>query len=97
MQVFCEELPVFLREHFNGLYRTETYFVGRTLAEFPLYVLFPAIFAAVTYFMIGLNPDGGRFLIYALVLILIANVAASFGEPSTGIPAISCLFVIRSV
>jgi len=26
-QVFCMELPIFLREHFNGMYRTDVYFI----------------------------------------------------------------------
>jgi len=25
INVFCAELPIFLREHFNGMYRTDVY------------------------------------------------------------------------
>lgn len=38
LKVFCQELPIFLREHFNGMYRTDVYFLSKTLAELPLYV-----------------------------------------------------------
>ena len=29
VNVFCSELPVFRREHFNGLYRTDVYFLAK--------------------------------------------------------------------
>ena len=32
VNVFCSELPVFRREHFNGLYRTDVYFLAKQVA-----------------------------------------------------------------
>jgi len=32
-QVFCQELPVFLREHCSGMYRVDAYFICKNLAE----------------------------------------------------------------
>jgi len=32
-QVFPVELPVFLREHINGMYRTDVYYLAKTLSE----------------------------------------------------------------
>ncbi len=32
-QVFPAELPVFLKEHKLGMYRTDVYFIAKTLAE----------------------------------------------------------------
>lgn len=74
------ELPIFLREHFNGMYRTDVYFLSKTLAEVPLYILFPFGFISITYYMVGFNPDFDRFLIACLVVVLVANVACSFGK-----------------
>ncbi|OXA56819.1 protein white isoform X2 [Folsomia candida] len=79
INVFCVELPIFLREHFNGMYRTDVYFLSKTLAEVPLYILFPFGFISITYYMVGFNPDFDRFLIACLVVVLVANVACSFG------------------
>lgn len=79
VNVFCLELPIFMREHGNGMYRTDVYFLAKTLAEFPLYLLFPTMFVAICYFMIGLNPDFYAFLVCVGIVILVANSAASFG------------------
>ena len=69
-----------MREHGNGMYRTDVYFLSKTMAEFPLYILFPTVFVAICYFMIGLNNDIYCFLICVGIVILVANCAASFGE-----------------
>ncbi|CAG0904178.1 unnamed protein product [Darwinula stevensoni] len=77
LQVFCEDQPIFLREQRSGLYRADAYYLGKTLAELPFYVIFPAAFTAIAYPMIGLDP--GRFLVCVLVMVAIANVSCSFG------------------
>ena len=69
-----------MREHGNGMYRTDVYFLAKTMAEFPLYILFPAVFVAICYFMIGLNSDVTCFFICVGIVILVANCAASFGK-----------------
>ena len=38
-QVFPVELPVFLREHKNGMYRTDVYYLAKTLSEVGFCVL----------------------------------------------------------
>lgn len=48
-------MPLFLREHWNGLYRTDVYFITRNLAELPIYLIGPAGFMAIAYFMVGLR------------------------------------------
>nr|QST15005.1 ABCG2-like5-1 protein [Diaphanosoma celebensis] len=77
--VFAGEVPIFLREHFNGMYRTEIYFLGKMIAELPIYVVFPFVSFAIPYFAIELNPAVDRFFMGAGVIILVTNVATSFG------------------
>lgn len=73
------ELPVFLRESRSRLYRTDTYFLGKTLAEFPLFLLVPFIFTSIAYPMIGLRPTIPNYLVALSIVSLVANVATSFG------------------
>ncbi|KAH0946841.1 hypothetical protein HN011_008567 [Eciton burchellii] len=79
INVFCAELPIFLREHRNGMYRTDVYFICKTLAEAPIFLAVPLIFTIVVYPMIGLYPDVKHFLVACAIIALVANVATSFG------------------
>ncbi|CAK9815498.1 Protein white [Anthophora plagiata] len=79
INVFCAELPIFLREHRNGMYRTDVYFLCKTLAEAPIFVAVPLLFTVVAYPMIGLHPGVDHFFITAAVVALVANVSTSFG------------------
>jgi len=80
VQVFCSELRIFLREHCNGMYRSDVYFLSKTLVDIPLFVIFPVIFTCICYFTIGLNPDIGRFFTAVGIVILVSNVGCSFGK-----------------
>ena len=79
MQDFTIELPIFLREHFNGMYRTEVYFLCKTMADLPIFIIFPFIFVSIPYFAIGFNDEWGHYITTVGIVILVANVAASFG------------------
>ena len=68
------ELGIFMREHFNGMYRTDTYYLTRQMAEIPVQVLTSIIFTSIFYWMVGMNPDISRFLITCLINILLVQV-----------------------
>jgi ATP-binding cassette, subfamily G (WHITE), eye pigment precursor transporter len=80
INVFCTELAVFTRESRARLYRTDAYFLGKTLAELPLFLLVPFIFTSVVYPMIGLQPGLYHFSVAVGIVALVANVATSFGK-----------------
>lgn len=61
------------------MYRTDVYFLCKSFADMPIFVLFPFVFVSINYFAIGLNSEWDRFLIACGIVILVANVAASFG------------------
>ena len=61
------------------MYRTDVYFLAKSIADLPLYIIFPFIFTVIPYFAIGLNPAVDRFFIACGILILVANICASFG------------------
>ena len=80
INVICMELPIFLREHFNGMYRTDVYFLTKQLAELPLFLVTPVIFVGIMYYMVGLNPLFQKFLICCGILELLTQAVVSFGE-----------------
>lgn len=79
INVFCGELPVFLRESRSQLYRPDTFFLGKTIAELPLFLLTPVLFTSIVYPMVGLLPGFDHFLLAVAIVTLIANTATSFG------------------
>ncbi|KAJ6645413.1 Protein white [Pseudolycoriella hygida] len=79
INVFCAELPIFLRESRSRLYSTDTYFLGKTMAELPLFLIVPLIFTSITYPMIGLRSSWTSFLIALALVTLVANVSTSAG------------------
>ncbi|XP_046656190.1 protein white-like [Daphnia pulicaria] len=79
VSTISNELPIFLREHRNGMYRTDVYFLSKTLADLPVYIFFPFVFVSIPYYAIGLNPFTDRFFVSCGTVILVTNVATSFG------------------
>lgn len=79
IHVFCAELPVFLRETRSHLYRTDTFFLGKTLSELPLFIIFPIIFTSIAYPMVGLLAGFDHFALAIVIMALVSNVAISFG------------------
>ena len=79
-QVFCIELPIFLREHFNGMYRTDTYYLCKQIAELPIFIVSPIIFICIFYWMVGFNEALDRFFMCMLVVLLVTQVVVSFGK-----------------
>ena len=70
------ELPIFLREHFNGMYRADIYFICKQLAEFPLFLITPVMFNAIYYYMVGMNQESfDKFLISCLILLIVTQVS----------------------
>ncbi|KAK7507421.1 hypothetical protein BaRGS_00001356 [Batillaria attramentaria] len=76
---FPNELGIFLREYGSGLYRTDVYYLAKSVAEFPTFILLPVVFVAVTYWMIGLHETWQSYLIATGIVTLVALVAVSFG------------------
>ncbi|XP_020900669.1 protein white isoform X3 [Exaiptasia diaphana] len=83
--VFPAELPVFLRDHKNGMYRTDVYFLSKTFAEVPIFILSPLVLTAIAYWMIGLRPEFLPFVYAFCILTLLTNVALSYGYIISGL------------
>lgn len=77
--MITNEIPTFLREHRIGMYRTDVYFLSKTLADLPTDFLFPFVFTLITYHAIGLNVLVARFFIACAIMVLVTNAVTSFG------------------
>ena len=62
------------------MYRTDVYFLCKTLAEAPIFIAVPLIFTFISYPMVRLYPGVDHFFIAAGIVALVANVATSFGK-----------------
>lgn len=83
LPAFAGERLLFIRERANGYYSPFIYFASKVIFDLvPLRLLPPIILAAIVYPMTGLTPEGGKFGIFVLVLVLF-NLAA----------AVICLFI----
>ncbi|KAH9524961.1 hypothetical protein Btru_028350 [Bulinus truncatus] len=76
---FPVEMNIFLREYGSGLYRVDTYYVSKSIAEVPLFIVVSVLFNTITYWMIGLHNSWEAFLIANGALILVATNAISLG------------------
>ncbi|KAK9886095.1 hypothetical protein WA026_014885 [Henosepilachna vigintioctopunctata] len=76
---FCTELPLFLREHKNGMYRTDVYFLSKSLVDLPWFSLFNAMFTGTCYVMIGMNPDIWRFFTAIFITLMVTYTVLGIG------------------
>jgi len=78
IDTFYEERSLFLRERANGMYRTSSYFLAKTLCDLlPMRIVPPILLGCITYFMVGLRPGFDHFIWYLITLILTSLVAGS--------------------
>ncbi len=50
LATFSAERPVFLRERFSKIYSTWTYFVARTMTNFPFELVYPTVGLVIIYY-----------------------------------------------
>ena len=75
---FTNELPIFLKEHDSGMYRTDVYYLAKTLVDIPVFIVLPFILVTISYWMAAMNEDFGIFIICCCILAVVANAAVSF-------------------
>jgi hypothetical protein len=59
------------------------YFTSKVIVELPFSILTPFLFACVSYFFVGLDQDGTKFIIFASLCVLSSNCGISIGMAST--------------
>lgn len=59
---FPPERPVISKERAAGSYRLSAYFISRAVSALPVDALFPTVLLCISYGMMGLNENFGRFV-----------------------------------
>ncbi|XP_061406640.1 broad substrate specificity ATP-binding cassette transporter ABCG2-like [Lethenteron reissneri] len=78
VELFLYERVLFMHESSSGYYRTSAYFLSKVFADLlPNRIVPIVIFAAISYFMIGLRLDVVAFFLFALTLVLTSLAAVS--------------------
>ncbi len=81
LHLFSMELPLFLQEQRNGMYRTGVYYFTKQVADVPVFLLIPTVYITLVYWMVGLNAeDPVRYLNGVIIAILVVQAAISFGD-----------------
>nr|APD26554.1 ATP-binding cassette transporter subfamily G-like1 protein [Brachionus koreanus] len=79
VNIFPIEIPIFIREYQNGMYKLPTFF------------LLPILFMSIAYWMANLNNNVERFFTCVCIIVLVVQCSLAFGcflsavAPSTNI------------
>lgn len=76
---FTSEKALFSREHSNHMYRTTAFYIAKLLSILPMQTLIPTIFSAISYWMIGFNSGFDNFIVFWILVVIIANLGAAIG------------------
>lgn len=79
VNLFNFERPVFIRERLSNTYSTSAYYLGRTVAVFPIEIITNFLFIVIAYFPCNLTNTASVFFKSALSLALCAFMSSSFG------------------
>lgn len=76
---FPLERPMLLKERASGMYRLSSYVASRAATDLPMELGLPTAFVLILYWMGGLDPRPGPFLLSLAVVLYSVLVAQSLG------------------
>ncbi|CAN0928275.1 ABC transporter G family member 25 [Linum grandiflorum] len=76
---FPQERAIFMKERASGMYTLSSYFMARIVGDMPMELALPSIFIAMAYWMTGMKPDLGAFLLTLLILLGYVLVSQGLG------------------
>lgn len=76
---FPQERAIFMKERASGMYTLSSYFMSRIVGDLPMELILPTIFLTVAYWMAGLKPELGSFLLTLVVLLSYVLVSQGLG------------------
>ncbi|CAL5367134.1 unnamed protein product [Camellia sinensis] len=78
LPVFLQERYIFMRETAQNSYRQYSYVVSRSLTAIPALIFLSVVFAAITFWSVGLSGGVSGFLFYFLVILASFWAGSSF-------------------
>jgi len=79
LATFPDERKLVLKERVSGAYTTSSYFMARVVSEIPLNIIIPVVYVSIIYWIVGLNPDPYRYLIFIAIIVLETHCAVAVG------------------
>ncbi|KAL3278384.1 hypothetical protein HHI36_013712 [Cryptolaemus montrouzieri] len=79
IETFCSELPLFLKEHKDGMYRTDVYYLAKIICSMPMSIICSFLTTTLLYFLVGMNGEIDRYLTAVIISILSGQVALGLG------------------
>ena len=80
LNVFLGERVIVMRERQAHCYYLGVYYVTKMLTQIPVDLAIPSVFAAIVYWIVGLNPDPYAFLMFVFLTVLISLSAVGIGS-----------------
>ncbi|KAL6046864.1 ABC2 type transporter superfamily protein [Balamuthia mandrillaris] len=74
---FPSERLIVLRERSSGMYSVSAYFLAKISIELLVQLIYPIIFSTIVYWMVGLQADAGKFIVFMLFMELCSLTATS--------------------
>ena len=78
------QLPVFYYQKQSGYFKVYCFYIAQIIAEFPFTFIESAIFATISYWMIGLIPSLTKFAAFFIITFLVRFTSWSFCMAITG-------------
>lgn len=76
---FPQDRAVFMKERASGMYTLSSYFMARIVGDAPMELILPTLFLSIAYWMCGLKPEVGAFLLTLLILLAYVLVSQGLG------------------
>ncbi|WKY00767.1 hypothetical protein Q1695_015082 [Nippostrongylus brasiliensis] len=89
--VFTEEIPIVVREFQANTYMPSAYYIALNFADTVQYLLLPMVYSTIVYLAAGYSGLFSQFIMFAILNIIVANVAASVAY------AAACIFGSLSI
>lgn len=105
LPIFFQEREIFMREFSRGAYRGISYTLATWLVSLPALIILGTFYALMTWWLVGLPEDGGRFFFFAFQCFMALLVGQTFAtmistlvpDPMTGQTIGSTTFAVMLV